>query len=145
MRRPRACQNDGGRSKQFGAPATETIIKHQLELISDYIDQYCQEIWFIEVVEELIKYSYKNKGKFDIVAALGMAMLADEELMFVKPKIETDKSNELQPFGYWTDSNGIKHKGRIPQNQPIVPKFNLWPVNYYDDERIRTSDPRINS
>jgi hypothetical protein len=43
-----------------------------------------------------------------------MAMLADEELMFVKPKIETDKSNELQPFGYWTDSNGIKHKGRIP-------------------------------
>lgn len=145
MRRPRSCQTDiqAGRSKQFGAPATEAIIKHQLELISDYIDEYCNEIWFIEIIEELLKYSYENKRKFDLVAALGMALLANEELMFIKPKIESDKSNKLEPFGYWKDENGIIRKGRIPQQQ-IVPKFNLWPTQYYD-ERIRTSDPRINS
>lgn len=147
MRRPRSCQSDiqNGRSKQFGAPASETVIRHQLELISDYIDEYCGEIWFIEIIEELLKYSYENKRKFDLVAALGMAMLANEELMFIKPKIEDSKSNVLQPFGYWKDERGIMHKGRIPEVRSIVPTFNLWPQQYDDYERIRTSDPRINS
>lgn len=146
MRRPRSCQTDiqSGRSKQFGAPATEAVIRHQLDLISNYIDEYCQEIWFIEIVEELLKYSYENKRKFDIVAALGMALLADEELMFIKPKIESDASDVIEPFGYWTDSYGRKHKGRIPKGEKVVPSFNLWPTQYYDKERIRTSDPRIN-
>ena len=146
MRRPRSCQSDmqNGRSKQFGAPATETIIRHQLELIADYIDEFCSEIWFIEVVEELLKYSYENKRKYDIVAALGMAMLANEELMFIKPVIATSESNILEPFGYWTDERGVRHKGRIPTSQPIIPNFNLWPNNDYDNTRIRTSDPRIN-
>ncbi|MDY2736747.1 hypothetical protein [Intestinibacter sp.] len=147
MRRPRSCQSDiqNGRSRQFGAPASETVIRHQLELISDYIDEYCGEIWFIEIIEELLKYSYENKRKFDLVAALGMAMLANEELMFIKPKIEDSKSNVLQPFGYWKDERGIMHKGRIPEVRSIVPTFNLWPQQYDDYERIRTSDPRINS
>lgn len=145
MRRPRSCQSDiqGGRSKQFGAPATESVIRHQLDLISNYIDEYCGEIWFIEIVEELLKYSYEHKRKFDLVAALGMALLADEELMFVKPKVETDKSNTLELFGYWTDEYGIKRKGRIPKQQDNVPKFNLWPTQYDDYERIRTSDTRF--
>lgn len=147
MRRPRSCQADiqNGRSRQIGAPASESVIKHQLELIADYIDEFCSEIWFIDIIEELLKYSYENKTKFDLVAALGMCLLANEELMFVRPKIEVDNSSILQPFGYWTDENGIKHKGRIPDNRPVIPNFNLWPTQYYDAERPRTSDPRINS
>jgi hypothetical protein len=31
------------------------------------------------MLDELIRYSYENKRKFDIVAAFGMVMLADEE------------------------------------------------------------------
>lgn len=143
MRRPRACQSDiqNGRSKQFGAPATEAIIRHQLDLISNYIDEYCSEIWFIELIEELLKYSYENKRKFDIVAALGMAMLADEELMFVKPKLESDGNNVIRPFGYWVDENGIKRKGAIPQKENnIIPNYR-WNDSYEDPYRIRTSDP----
>lgn len=144
MRRPRACQTDiqSGRSRQFGAPATEAVIRHQLDLISSYIDEYCGEIWFIELIEELLKYSYENKRKFDLVAAFGMALLADEELMFIKPKIETDNSNVLEPFGYYYDEYGIKRKGRIPRRDSVVPKFNLWPTTHDDIERFRTSDPR---
>lgn len=143
FRRPRSCQSDmqGGRSKQFGAPATETIIQHQLELIADYIEEFSTEIWFVEVVEEALKYSYENKRKFDIIAAWGMAMLANEELMFVQPKIEEDSSNKFEPFGYWRDERGIMRKGRIPQNQPVVPNFNLWPTPYVN-EGNRTSNPR---
>lgn len=143
MRRPRACQSDiqNGRSKQFGAPATEAIIRHQLDLISNYIDEYCSEIWFIELIEELLKYSYENKRKFDIVAALGMAMLADEELMFVKPKLENDSNNILRPFGYYIDEYGIKRKGVIPQNiNNEIPNYR-WTDQYEDPHRIRTSNP----
>lgn len=143
MRRPRACLSDmqNGRSKQFGAPATETVIRHQLDLISDYIDEYCNEIWFIELIEELLKYSYENKRKFDLVAAFGQVMLANEELMFVKPKIETETSNQFVMFGYWIDSRGIRHKGKMPTNEQ--PKFtaNPW-LSYEDTTRFRTSDSR---
>jgi hypothetical protein len=33
------------------------------------------------MLEELNRYSYENKRKFDIVAALGMTMLADEDMI----------------------------------------------------------------
>lgn len=146
MRRPRSCQSDiqGGRSRQFGAPATEAVIRHQLDLIANYIDEHSQELWFIEIIEELLKYSYENKRKFDLVAALGMALLADEELMFIKPKIETDQSNILEPFGYYTDEFGIKRKGRIPQKNKFEYNPNLWQIGYENYGGIRTSDPRYN-
>ena len=143
MRRPRSCQPDiqGGKSKQFGAPATESVIQHQLDLISDYIDEYCSEIWFEEFLIEAMKYSYENKRKFDIIAAWGMAMLANEELMYVVPKLDEDVSNKFEPFGYYKDERGITRYGKIPKKEDIVPNFNLWPTQYYNDGN-RTSDSR---
>lgn len=142
MRRPRATQSDiqGGRSKQFGAPATEVVIKHQLDLIAQFIEDYCHNIWFPEVLEEAIKYSYENKRKFDIIAAWGMAMLGDEELMGVLPKEVDNPKNKLRPFGYWVDERGIRHKGIIPDSQSIVPKFNLWPTQYENATGRRSKD-----
>jgi hypothetical protein len=37
------------------------------------------------MLEQLLAYSDENKKKFDIVAALGMAELADEELTGLTP------------------------------------------------------------
>lgn len=145
MRRPRSCQTDiqNGRSRQFGAPATQNIIDHQIELIADYIDEYCGEIWFKEVIEELSQYSYERKREFDIVAALGMAMLANEELVFVPPRIDL-KANQFKPFGYWVDENGIRHKGVIPDKRPELGPNNFttsktYETDYYGYERLRIS------
>ena len=146
MRRPRATQSDiqGGRSKQFGAPATEAVIQHQLDLIDCYINDYCHNMWFEPMINELITYSYENKRKFDIVAAMGMAELGDEELSGITPQEVDNGGRKLKLFGYWTDENGIKHKGVIPDKQSIVPRFNLFPTQYYDDTGYRTSNPRFN-
>jgi hypothetical protein len=73
-----------------------------------------------------------------------MALLADEELMFIKPKIETDKSNMLEPFGYYVDERGIRRKGRIPKPQHIQYDASLWQYYYENNSGIRTSDPRYN-
>lgn len=147
MRRPRAVQSDiqAGRSRQFGAPATETVIQHQLDLIDTYINDYCSNIWYEPMLNELITYSYENKRKFDIVAAMGQAELGDEELSGIVPVESDNGGRKLRLFGYWTDENGIKHKGVIPDKQDIVPKFNLWPTQYYDDTGYRTSNRRYDN
>ena len=46
MKRPRACLSDisNGRSNIFGAQATEVVIRHQLDLIASYIENYYNEL-----------------------------------------------------------------------------------------------------
>ncbi len=143
MRRPSSCLSDQqGISKQFGAPATEHIIKHQLELIAQFIEDYGQDLWFIDLINEALTYNYENKRKFDLIAAFGMAMLGDEELTLrgMQPKFEREQDKKLRPFGFWVDERGIRHKGIIPDKQPTRPVSN-WVVG--SDGRIngRSSTP----
>jgi hypothetical protein len=46
-------------------------VRHYLELIEQFINDYYQSIAYVDVINELMKYTYENKRKFDIVAALG--------------------------------------------------------------------------
>ncbi len=48
------------------------------------------------MLQELIKYSYENKKKFDIVAAMGMAELGDEEMAgsYLKERLSTKMSEK---------------------------------------------------
>lgn len=86
MRRPRATVNTTTRTnlKQYGVPAsgdeTSGIIGHQLDLIEQYIVDYSDQIQFPDMLDELIRYSYANKRKFDIVAAFAMCLLANEDM-----------------------------------------------------------------
>jgi hypothetical protein len=50
---------------------------------------------YLELLDELISYSYENKRKFDLVAAFGMALLADEELRGRPVKAQDMNSNGL--------------------------------------------------
>lgn len=141
MRRPQATLTTSGvGSRQWGAPATEVVIHHQLDLIAQYIEDYCDQIWFDEVLDECIHYSYTNKRKFDIVAALGMMFLADEELTGMVAAPQEDQSNSWHDIGYYTDPvTGYKRYGIIPDAQPsIKAKINVD----HDYSGIRSSDPR---
>lgn len=73
MKRPRATLTDikYGTTKQYGTPATKTIIEQQTDLIADYIEDYGHNIWFEDMLEQLNGYNDENKTKFDIIAALG--------------------------------------------------------------------------
>lgn len=142
MRRPRALLSDSNsRTKLYGAQATEVVIKHQLDLISTYIEDYCSNIWYEPLLTQLITYSYENKRKYDMVAALGMAELGDEELSGLVPCEIEPESEKFLDFGYWTDEYGIKHKGIIPKRDTKQAKFN-FNKSYDDPTRIRTGDSR---
>lgn len=83
MKRTKSSMSDikRGNSQMIGVPATETIIKHALELINIFVNDYCYTIDCDLMLEQLLNYSYENKRKYDVVAAMEMAELADEELM----------------------------------------------------------------
>lgn len=143
MRRPRATLNNKftGKSNEYGVPATEEFIKHALELIGNYIADNCQEIWFQDMLEDLIKYSYENKRKFDIVASMEMAELGDEDMSGALPTEAIITKDQWKDVGWTKDKKGYIHFGVI-EEQKVEP-VDLF-QNYDDDNRNRTSDPRYN-
>lgn len=69
----------------IGIPSTEAVIKHGLELISSFLSDYYYTIDYPEMLEELLKYTYENKRKFDIIAAMGCCEIGDEALTGIVP------------------------------------------------------------
>ena len=116
MRRPKSSLGDikKGNSAMVGVPATETIIKHGLELINNFVNDYCYGIDSDEMLEQLLNYSYENKRKFDIVAALEMCEMADEELTGINPKVKNEVTKTWKDIGWYIDDRGYKRYGIIP-------------------------------
>ena len=69
----------------IGIPSSVPVISHGLELISIYLSEYWQEIYFEEMLYQLLNYSFEDKRKFDIIAALVCVEIGDEALMMVSP------------------------------------------------------------
>jgi len=77
----------------IGIPSTESVIKHGLELVGNFVNDYWHTIDFKEMLDQLLNYSYENKRKFDIIAALQCCEIGDEEMFNLTPsKVETTAS-----------------------------------------------------
>ncbi len=142
MRRPQATLQNikNGNSKSYGTPATATIIEMQTDLIATFVEDYCHTIWFEDVLDQLVRYSNENKTKFDIIAALGMALLADQELTGRAPMIVAPVDDAFEDFGYYIDENGYRRFGTIPKNTQSNIQYGGG--QSYDPFRLETSDTR---
>ena len=142
MKRPRVCSGDITNRKrnnnQYGTTATTAMIDHQTDLVRDYIEDYCQNIWFIQFLEQLNLYTDENKGKFDIVAAMALCEVADEELNDIIPKKVESEKKKFQDIGYYKDEKGYTRFGIIPKPIQMQAKAH-WDLH---DGRNVTSDPR---
>lgn len=98
----------------IGIPSTTAVIEHGLELITVYLSEYWQDIYFEELLYQLLNYSFEDKRKFDIVAALVCVEIGDEALMNFTPKRDALIQKEWKDFGWYTDSNGYRRFGVIP-------------------------------
>lgn len=147
MKRPSATYGDQTKKVRptYGTPATAAVIAHQTDLIAAFVEDYCHTIWFPEMLDQLNRYTDENKGKFDIIAAMGMCELADEELSGIVPtQIEDENVSEWQDIGWYTDEKGYKKYGVIPKKDNVnIPKHDIYPERYYDGYN-KTSDPRRN-
>ena len=142
MKRPRACYGGDERRRQinqYGTTATRAMIDHQTDLIADYVEDYCHNIWFVEFLNQLNKYTDENKGKFDIVAAMGMCEVGDEDLNDILPRVAQEQRREFRDIGYYKDENGYTRYGIIPKQIQRQVSAN-WD-NLYDGRNV-TSNPR---
>ncbi|MGV8961807.1 MAG: hypothetical protein ACOH2V_00230 [Candidatus Saccharimonadaceae bacterium] len=101
MKRPRATMPDvtKGNSNMYGTPATVKVILHYRELIYDNCLDYSHTMAFREMVVQLLNYSDENKKEFDIVAAMGMAELGDEEMSVRKPEAREPEGKVFRDIG----------------------------------------------
>lgn len=122
MKRPDFAMSNKARKqaavkKLIGLPATEAVIKHGLELVTAFLEDYWYTIDFKEMLDELLKYSYANKRKFDIIAAMQMCEIGDEELYGLTPTKTIDISSQWVDFGWYRDESGHLHHGAIPKKE----------------------------
>lgn len=143
MKRPSITYPDATKkfrsSAAYGTPATVANIEHHTDLLRDFINDYCQNIWFEELLDEANRYSDEQKRKFDIIAATGMALMADEELGSVIPKKVKSEDDKFVDFGYYYDENGVKRYGVIPNKPKFTTNADLTFRPYGYDLR---TDPR---
>lgn len=103
--------------KQFkkGLRITSDIIYFYLNLIEQYIKENHQKILFKELLEQLSSYTYDQKTKYDLVAAMGMCEILSAEFRDVSIRTE-EKAVNLLPMRWFTDPyTGVKKFG-IPSD-----------------------------
>lgn len=103
----------------IGIPGTESVIKHGLELISSFLSDYYYTIDYPEMLEELLKYTYENKRKFDMIAAMSCCEIGDEALTGITPTKPVVTSKTWQDIGYYKDSKGYLRHGVIPNKNSL--------------------------
>ena len=97
------------------------------------------------MLDEFNRYTDENKRKFDIVAAVAMALLADEELQGTVPKIVEEVKEVWQDIGFYTDEYGRRRYGALPQKSQQIHFNNNNFGQLYDDLGPRTSNTRLYS
>ncbi len=109
-------------SHLIGTTAGGPIIDHQDQKIAAYVDDYYQEIFFLDILQQLQDYDRDNRTKFDMVIAMGLCELADEDLMGRAAKPPEKATAGFQLFGYYTDEQGRKQYGVIPDKGADIKK-----------------------
>lgn len=106
-------------SNLIGTPTTTAVIDHQDGKIKEYTQEYCYNIFFTDLLEQLRDYQREDRKKYDLVIAMGLCELADEDLLGTPAQPKQQETSQLAPFGYYTDQNGIRRKGVLPTNKTI--------------------------
>mgnify|MGYP003633249608 CR=1 FL=1 len=110
-------------STLIGTTAGSNIIDHQDQKVADYVNDHYDQIWFEMVLDQLQNYNRDDRTKFDMVIAMGLCELADEDLMGSAAGVTPDpESKGLKMYGYYTDpETGYKKYGVIPDKNTEQP------------------------
>lgn len=120
MSRPKVALSGGIRNPKkqlMGLQATPAMIQHGLELIQNFLNDYWYTIDFEGMLDELLNYSYENKRKFDMIAAMICAEIGDEDMTGLNPTILNTIKNQWRDIGYYIDENGYRRRGVIPNDR----------------------------
>jgi len=112
-------------SNLIGTPASANVIDHQDGKVKEYIEDYCDHIFFLDLLEQLRDYQREDRRKYDLVIAMGLCELADEDMFGIAARGEESETSSFETFGYYNDKDGIKHFGKLPTTVNKAEKENL--------------------
>lgn len=138
MKRPNYALSSANKKSNtlWGTPGSEKAIRHGLELLEQFIRDNYMTITWLPMLEQLRKFSYEAKGKFDIVMALVYAEIADEDMYGTKIKLERDSvgSNwSKKRVGTYTDEDGNKRWG----TQTLEKEKPKFMVDFFVDYQLQ--------
>lgn len=105
----------------WGTPGSEKMIMHGLNLVATYIEDAWNKINFIDVVEQLQKFAYVNKGEFDLVLAMVYCEIGDEDMYDLRLDQTHRTPDTWDDVGYYIDPlTNFKKYGIIPKENKNV-------------------------
>lgn len=121
FKRPGICYQDVRKSRNSNDYGTAMdgagkVIVYGLNSISKYIDSFHDNLLFLDLIDELLKFEDEERSKFDRVMAMMMTEIADDELMDIMVK-DTKPVEVWQDVGYYTDEKGVRRFGAIPSKE----------------------------
>jgi len=133
-------------SNLIGTTTASNIIKHGDGKIKEYIDSYYSQIFFIPLLDQLRQYDAENRTKWDLVVAMNLAEVADDDFAgkaaFVEATNQYEMSNDI---GSYIDDEGRRRYGIIPKKvenkfQLGSHKYNGQPLWYDENDEARFDD-----
>jgi hypothetical protein len=117
MKRPRLTLSDPtvefNNSNLIGVTNAPKNYQYGEEFLIRYVKHYCDHIFFADALEQLRDFTMENRTEFDIIVAMMMAELGDDELM--DKHIIPEKPNyDVVEEGYYTDENNVRRWGILP-------------------------------
>lgn len=121
MKRPIAAQSNNKRtSNLWGTPGSEKMIQHGLALVTQYVEDFCHNIWIMQMLEQLNKFSYEAKGRFDIIMAMVYTEIGDEDMMGLVARKENSLTSEWLEggdVGYFKNDKGYIEFGCVKKDE----------------------------
>lgn len=159
MKRPLIAMPSGGdgdlkrigietKTNLIGTTVTPNVIDHQDDKIKEYIEDYYSNIFFEDLLEQLRDYQREDRRKYDLVVAMGLCELADEDMMGVAAKSDKTETEMFQPWGWYTNEHGYREYGVLPATQSnffneVLP--DPEPVRWLDSSGKMRFDDKFNS
>jgi hypothetical protein len=113
------------KSELLGTPASTQYIDYQDGKLKEYIDDNSSLIWYAPALEQLLEYDRNNRTPSDLVIAMGLCELMDDDLLGKIAKPAEAVSEEFELFGYYKDPiTGRKKYGKIPNKNKEIENMN---------------------
>lgn len=91
-------------------------LNKELEVAQVYVENYCNKIWFMEILEDLINYDHENRTKSDLTVAFMMALLD----MASENKNHENQNTEVFDFIKTYTIGGRKARFSIDANGKLI-------------------------
>lgn len=108
------------RKYKRGIRMTNDIIDYYVSLIKEYLEDYSENIYFVELLKQLSEFTIEKKTKFDLVVAMGLCEILDQEYRGVLPSSQVEKKTPTRMPSFYKDANGVKKFGIKEENRDIL-------------------------